>query len=367
MSQIIRNSLFAAALMTVGLASPAFAQDPAPAEKSVESEKPVEPAKLAEPEVKKEVLATGKGDVCGKGRAAVVHYTGTLTDGKQFDSSRDRNSPFAFEVGAGGVIQGWDEVVAEMRVGDRWKVTIPWQKAYGAQGRPPAIPAKADLVFDIELLKILEPTHTVVSAGEGPELKPGDRIEAKLKLEIVDGQTLKDSWVENSSDQLMVGRPSGIPGLDMVVKKMSVGDRWIAVLPPELAFGAAGSPPRIPANAELRCEFEIVRVLEPKIETIKEGEGAQPVAGQVVVVHYTGTLTDGKKFDSSRDRDTPFKFALGAGRVIPGWDMTLARMRVGQRVKVTIPWQLAYGDRGNPPVIPAKADLVFDIELLAIE
>ena len=63
----------------------------------------------------------------------------------------------------------------------------------------------------------------------------------------------------------------------------------------------------------------------------------------------------------------PFKFPLGAGRVIPGWDMMLAKMRVGERVKVTIPWQLAYGARGMPPTIPAKANLVFDIELLAIE
>jgi peptidylprolyl isomerase len=314
-----------------------------------------------------EILASGEGDVCGEGRAAVVHYTGTLTDGKQFDSSRDRKSPFAFEVGAGSVIEGWDEVVAQMRAGDRWKVTIPWQKAYGAQGRPPAIPPKADLVFDIELLEILEPTHEVVTEGKGDALAVGTRVEAKLRLQIVDGETLKDSWKDGSSDQLMIGRPSGITGLDMVVKKMRLGSRWTVTLPPALAFGAAGRPPRIPANASLACEIEIMRVLEPKIETTKEGDGATPEAGQTVVVHYTGTLTDGTKFDSSRDRDEPFKFILGAGRVIPGWEMTVSKMKVGQRVTVTIPWQLAYGARGMPPTIPPRSDLVFDIELLGIE
>jgi FKBP-type peptidyl-prolyl cis-trans isomerase len=354
-SRLIRTSLLAAALLTAGIA-PAFAQD---------AESPAPPE--SNPEIVKEVLATGEGDVCGEGKAAVVHYTGTFTDGKQFDSSRDRKSPFAFEVGAGSVILGWDEVVAQMRVGDRWKVTIPWQKAYGADGRPPAIPPKADLVFDIELLEILEPKHEVVKAGDGPELKPGTRIEAKLKLAVKDGETLKDAFKDGGNDQIMVGRPSGITGLDMAVKKMRVGDHWKLELPPALAFGAAGRPPRIPANSTVLCELAVVRIIEPKIEVLKEGDGATPQRGQTVVVHYTGKLLDGTKFDSSRDRDVPFKFPLGVGRVIEGWDVTVAQMKVGQRVKVTIPWQMAYRERGMPPTIPPKADLVFDIELLAIE
>jgi FKBP-type peptidyl-prolyl cis-trans isomerase len=105
---------------------------------------------------------------------------------------------------------------------------------------------------------------------------------------------------------------------------------------------------------------------EPRIEVVTPGAGAQPANGQRVRVHYIGTFTDGKKFDSSRDRGQPFEFPLGAGRVIRGWDVAVAKMRVGERSKVTIPWEMAYGAQGHPPAIPPKSDLVFDIELLGI-
>jgi FKBP-type peptidyl-prolyl cis-trans isomerase len=98
-------------------------------------------------------LTTGTGPSARAGQRVGVHYVGTLTNGTQFDSSRDRKEPFEFQLGAHQVIQGWDEGVAQMRVGDRWKWTIPWQLAYGVRGSPPTIPGKADLVFDIEVLE----------------------------------------------------------------------------------------------------------------------------------------------------------------------------------------------------------------------
>lgn len=98
---------------------------------------------------------------------------------------------------------------------------------------------------------------------------------------------------------------------------------------------------------------------------IQEGTGAQPQAGQTVVVHYTGTLTDGSKFDSSRDRNQPFSFRLGAGQVIKGWDEGLATMKIGGKRKLIVPPQLGYGDRGVGP-IPGGATLNFDVELLKI-
>lgn len=102
-------------------------------------------------------------------------------------------------------------------------------------------------------------------------------------------------------------------------------------------------------------------------QEITEGTGATPQEGQTVVVHYTGTLTNGTKFDSSVDRDQPFRFRLGVGQVIKGWDEGLSTMKVGGKRKLIIPAVLAYGAQAVGGVIPANSTLHFDVELLGIE
>jgi FKBP-type peptidyl-prolyl cis-trans isomerase FkpA len=122
--------------------------------------------------------------------------------------------------------------------------------------------------------------------------------------------------------------------------------------------------------AACKKENTVEKVTQPGglvIEDTKVGTGPEAKAGQTVSVHYTGWLTDGKKFDSSKDRNEPFEFHLGGGEVIPGWDQGVVGMKVGGIRKLTIPSALGYGAQGAGGVIPPNATLIFEVELLGVK
>jgi FKBP-type peptidyl-prolyl cis-trans isomerase len=136
----------------------------------------------------------------------------------------------------------------------------------------------------------------------------------------------------------------------------------------EAAAGTAGPPGPASGAGGATAGKTVTTASGLKYEDLKVGTGAEAKAGQTVTVHYAGTLTDGTKFDASRDRGEPYRFPLGAGAVIKGWDEGVAGMKVGGRRKLTVPSELGYGERGTPGgPIPPNATLVFDVELLSVE
>lgn len=221
----------------------------------------------------------GDGNKPQNGDKVVVHYTGRLTNDSVFDSSVERGQPFSFKLGVGQVIKGWDEGVALLNVGDKATFTIPSNLAYGEKGAGGVIGPNETLLFDVELLEIIE-----------------------------------------------APKPFNVDGKDTL--STSTGLKYIK---------------------------------------LNSTEGVRAEANKSVKVHYSGYLEDGSMFDSSVERGQPLEFPLGQGRVIKGWDEGIALLKVGEKARLIIPHELGYGERGYPPIIPAKSKLIFDVELIDVK
>ena len=173
-----------------------------------------------------------------------------------------------------------------------------------------------------------------------------------------------------------VGMEEVIKGWDEGVLGMKPGGKRELLIPPDLAYGERSVGGVIPPNSTLLFEVELLETWE-KTESgleyfdTEKGTGAEPKTGQTCVMHYTGWLwrnnAKGKKFDSSVDRDEPFPFPIGRGKVIKGWDEGVATMKVGGKRKLLIPAKLGYGARGAGDAIPPNATLLFEVELLKVK
>ena len=316
--------------------------------------------------------------------------------------------PLEFTIGVGQVIAGWDKGILGMKVGEVRKLTIPYVMAYGEHSLE-GIPPYSDLYFEVELVAAEKPMEPDAFPADINKLKWTDKgkglkiydekvgtgkpamVGTNLKVHytgwLVAGRKFGSSKDLGKPFEVVLGAGKMIKGWEQGLDGMREGGvRWLRVSP-SMGYGA-NAYTMIPPNSTLVFRIELVEsMVDPEIAAkmdffpdtttltfengseglryavIQQGEGEPAKPGANVKVHYTGWMTNGYKFDSSRDRDQVFTFPLGGGRVIRGWDLGVAGMLPGEKRILIIPPGLGYGSRGAGP-IPGGATLIFAVEYL---
>lgn len=222
-------------------------------------------------------------------------------------------------------------------------------------------------------LKDLKPTVSDLKEGKGPTAKNGDRLYVLYRGTLNSGQEFDSNLPKDKPPfSFVLGTGQVIQGWDLGLVGMKVGGKRSLKIPAALAYGNESMGP-IPPNSDLNFDVELLYTVKPGEEDTFESEdetlgtGAEAKKGLAVTVHYTGTLLNGLKFDSSLDRGQPFQFELGKGAVIRGWDAGIPGMRVGGKRRLIISPEAAYGASPKGDKIPANSVLVFEIELLGVK
>lgn len=349
-------------------------------------------------------LTDGEGDSPKDGDIITVNYSIWLQDGTQLiDSTFGSGQTIDFILGSEQVFAGWNEGVMSMKPGGTRQMLVPSDLGLGAEGAG-IIPPDADLILEVELVAFRTPPAPTtidggeftttesglqyydLAAGEGEIPTAGANVSVNFTIWLQDGTRYVAGSEENGQPfEFVLGSGAVFPGWDECVSTMQVGGKRQVIIPSALALGEQGGGGIVPPNANLIMEVELLEIRQPAAQTevdpadylttdsglqyydIVVGEGDTPQVGQTVVVHYSGWLEDGTKFDSSVDRGQPFEFVLGTGGVIAGWDEGVATMQVGGKRQLRVPASLAYGEVGAGGVIPPNATLIFDVELLEIK